>query len=54
MHGEVTTAPEQDVEEQEAGQPDMAQAFTVALDTEQQHLDLVRSWLRQQVLEEAG
>jgi len=39
---------------QDGGHSDMAQAFTVAQDTEQQHLDLVRSWLRQLVLEEAG
>lgn len=39
---------------QDGGHSDMAQSFTVAQDTEQQHLDLVRSWLRQVVLEEAG
>lgn len=38
---------------QEGGHPDMAQAFTVALDTEQRHLAQVRGWLRQSVLEEA-
>ncbi len=38
---------------QEAGQPDMAQAFTVALDTEQQHLAQVRRWLREAVAEAA-
>lgn len=39
---------------QDGGHSDMAQAFAVAQDTEQQHLDLVRSWLRQLVLEEAS
>lgn len=39
---------------QDGGHSDMAQSFTVAQDTEQQHLDLVRSWLRQVVLEEAS
>ncbi len=39
---------------QDGGHSEMAQAFTVAQDTERQHLDLVRSWLRQLVLEEAS
>ncbi len=39
---------------QDGGHSDMAQSFTVALDTERQHLDTVRSWLRQVVLEEAS
>lgn len=37
----------------ETGHDEMAQAFTVALETEQRHLDMVRGWLRQSVLEEA-
>jgi len=37
----------------ESGHDEMAQAFTVALQTEQQHLQTVRGWLRQAVLEEA-
>lgn len=36
----------------ESGHDDMAQAFTVALETEQRHLTTVRSWLRQAVLDE--
>lgn len=39
---------------QEAGHTDMAQAFTVALETEAQHLETVRGWLRQAVMEEAS
>lgn len=39
---------------QEGGHSDMAQSFTVAQDTEQQHLGLVRAWLRQAVLEDAS
>ena len=35
------------------GREDMAKAFTVALETEQRHLEMVRGWLRQSVLEEA-
>jgi rubrerythrin len=38
---------------QEAGHQDMAQAFQVALETEQVHLETVRGWLREAVLEEA-
>ncbi len=37
----------------EAGHPEMAQAFQVALQNEQEHLAMVRGWLRQAVLEEA-
>jgi rubrerythrin len=37
----------------EAGHTEMSQAFTVALETERQHLETVRGWLRQAVLEEA-
>jgi rubrerythrin len=37
----------------ETGHKEMIQAFTVALETEQQHLQMVRGWLRQAVLEEA-
>jgi hypothetical protein len=36
-----------------SGHTEMAQAFTVALETEQQHLETVRGWLRQSVLDEA-
>jgi hypothetical protein len=36
----------------EAGHSDMAQAFTVALETEQLHMQTVRGWVRQAVLEE--
>lgn len=39
---------------QEDGHAEMAQRFAVALETERQHLDLVRSWLRQVVMEEAA
>lgn len=38
---------------QDGGHSDMAQAFMVAQDTEQQHLETVRSWLRQVVLDES-
>ena len=38
---------------QEAGHPEMAQSFDVAQETEREHLEQVRSWLRQCVLEEA-
>ena len=37
----------------ESGHDEMAQAFTVALETEQRHLATVRQWFRQSVLEEA-
>jgi rubrerythrin len=37
----------------ETGHKEMAQAFTVALETEQRHLATVRGWLRQSLLEEA-
>lgn len=37
----------------EAGHDEMAQAFQVALETEERHLQTVRSWLQQAVLEEA-
>lgn len=37
----------------ESGHEDMAKAFTVALQTEQDHLQTVRGWLRQAVMEEA-
>lgn len=37
---------------QDSGHTDMAQAFTVALETEMQHLETVRGWLRQAVLDE--
>lgn len=37
----------------ETGHDEMAQAFTVALETEQEHLETVRNWLRQAVMEEA-
>ena len=37
---------------QETGHKDMAQAFEAALHTEQLHLETVRGWLRQAVLEE--
>ena len=37
---------------QETGHKDMAQAFEAALHTEQLHLQTVRGWLRQAVLEE--
>lgn len=36
----------------EAGHKDMAQSFVGALETERQHLETVRGWLRQAVLEE--
>ena len=39
---------------QEAGQSDMAQRFTVVQDTERQHLEMVRGWLREAVLAEAA
>ena len=38
---------------EQSGHTEMAQAFTVALQTEQQHLETVRGWLRQAILEEA-
>jgi hypothetical protein len=38
---------------QEAGHSDMSQRFTVAQDTERQHLERVRTWLREAVLAEA-
>jgi ferritin-like metal-binding protein YciE len=38
---------------QEAGHPEMAQSFDAALETERQHLDWVRNWLRQCVIDEA-
>jgi hypothetical protein len=38
---------------QGAGHKDLAQGFTVALQTEQAHLATVKGWLRQAVLEEA-
>ena len=37
----------------ETGHKDKAQAFTEALATEQRHLETVRAWFRQSVLEEA-
>lgn len=37
----------------ETGHTDMAQQFTVALETERQHMQTVQGWLRQAVLEEA-
>ncbi|MEJ7928981.1 ferritin-like domain-containing protein [Ramlibacter sp. AN1015] len=37
---------------EEAGHADMAQAFNVALETEREHMETVRGWLRQAVLEE--
>lgn len=38
----------------EAGHDDLAKSFGVALQTEQDHLQTVRDWLRQAVMEEAG
>ncbi len=38
---------------QEAGHPDMAQRFTVAQETEREHLERVRGWLREAVMSEA-
>ncbi|TFZ04286.1 ferritin-like domain-containing protein [Ramlibacter rhizophilus] len=38
---------------EDAGHADMAQAFTVALETERQHMESVRRWLREAVLDEA-
>ncbi|HYF44367.1 MAG TPA: ferritin-like domain-containing protein [Ramlibacter sp.] len=37
----------------ESGHEEMVQAFTVALETERVHLETVKGWLRQAVLEEA-
>lgn len=37
----------------ESGHTDMAQAFAVALETENLHMETVRGWLRQAVLDEA-
>jgi rubrerythrin len=37
----------------EAGHENITRAFTVALETEREHLEMVRNWLRQAVLEEA-
>ena len=38
----------------QAGQDEMATEFSAALQAERQHLELVRGWLRQAVLQEAG
>jgi rubrerythrin len=38
---------------EQTGQTDMATEFTAALETERQHLELVRGWLRTAVLQEA-
>jgi ferritin-like metal-binding protein YciE len=38
---------------EQAGHKDMAKEFATALQHEQEHLDMVRGWLRQAVLEEA-
>jgi len=37
----------------ECGHPELAESFASAIDTERQHLEMVRDWLRQAVLEEA-
>lgn len=36
-----------------SGHADMAQAFAVALETERQHMEMVKGWLREAVLEDA-
>lgn len=38
---------------EQTGHRDMATEFSAALETERQHLDMVRGWLRQAVLQEA-
>jgi bacterioferritin (cytochrome b1) len=38
----------------QTGHDDMASEFTAALETERQHVDMVREWLRQAVLQEAS
>jgi rubrerythrin len=38
---------------EQVGQSTMAQAFTVALETEREHVDMVRGWLREAILTEA-
>ncbi len=37
----------------ECGHPELSESFAAAIDAERQHLDTVRGWLRQAVLEEA-
>jgi rubrerythrin len=39
---------------EQTGQRDMATEFSAALEAERQHLDMVRGWLRQAVLQEAA